>query len=432
MCLPTLRRVLVALCLGAGVAAMAGETPKAPPRLEILWYCGEQREALTKLVGGYTAAEVSVRCVPRAEWPEALRDDLAAARGADLAMVSPTALGAAAAGQQLVELTEWLPANVEVADYAPNALRAYGEYPSGSGRLYAVPAQADAQLLVYRRDLYESAELRGSYKAARGRELALPVLWSELLSQAKFFHQVAWTQAGYAAAWQGAGGHDEIATQWNALLWSFGGALWDPASRRIEGVLNRAVSIRALQFATVLFANTPPGSGDYGAGEVIDALCGGKAALGSSWFGAAAAFTDPRRCKLADRLGFAVPPGENQRALSRAGEGLAVAARSPQRAAALALVKWFAAADTQAAWARLGGLPPRRSVLDSPAFAAAAPYNRYFAEAFGLTRDTWVLPQAPALLRLQQQYLSLAVRGQMPPKDALDTLASRQQELLGR
>jgi hypothetical protein len=61
----TLRRLIVALCLAAGLEAVAGGAV-TPPRLEILCFCGEQRDTLTKLVGGYTAAEVTVRCVPRA------------------------------------------------------------------------------------------------------------------------------------------------------------------------------------------------------------------------------------------------------------------------------------------------------------------------------------------------------------------------------
>ncbi|MEM4408221.1 MAG: extracellular solute-binding protein [Candidatus Caldarchaeum sp.] len=405
------------------------EFPKS--KIEIIWYCGELERALTQLARRYDGAEVMVRCVPINDWHAQIFGDFARKGGADLVMLDSQFIGEAVAGGHVIELTGWMKDNVDTSKYVPKSLSVYGEYPQGSGRYYGIPALADTQVLVYRSDLYSHVDVQLDYKAKTGRGLEVPRTWSELLLQARFFKESPWVKGGYVATWRGKRGYDEISTQWNQILWSFGGELWDPGTLRVNGVLNSPQGVVALEFARELFLTGPnEGAYNFGFDEVVDSLCRGEAAIGNIWFALAHRFLDRERCKYSDRLAFGILPGEVRHAISLGGQGISVSAYSKNKEAALFFIKWFESEEVQMEWARLGGTSARSSVLKSDVFIGAAPYNRYFLESFGLAKDFWNLPEYGLMLAVSQEYLEKAIVGEMTPREALNAIARRQQEIL--
>jgi multiple sugar transport system substrate-binding protein len=116
--------------------------------------------------------------------------------------------------------------------------------------------------------------------------------------------------------------------------------------------------------------------------------------------------------------------------ISLGGQGISISAYTKNREAALAFLQWLESRETQLEWVKLGGASARRSVLGSDTFLSATPYNRYFPESFELVKDFWNLPEYASMLAIEQEYLSLAVTGQMSAKQALDTIAQKQQEIL--
>ncbi len=421
--------------------APAAEPTVAPaatgskPALQIIWFAWQPCQALTELVKDYKDADVTVRCVPIAQWHDQIFTDFAAKGGADLVILDSQFIGEAVVGKHVLDLTDWMKAgNIELDDYVPAALSAYGEYPTGSSKYYGVAFMADTQMIVYRKDIFNDEKVKADYKAKEGQDLAVPATWTDLLKTAQFFkgsNGAYGVQNGYTTFWCGTPAcYDQMATVWNQMAWSFGGELWDPATYKVNGIINSETNVKALQFATDLFKTGPDGSGDFQFNETVDAICSGSTAMTTIWFGFGPAFIDPAGCKNSANLGYAVAPGQDKHFISLGGMGMHVSAYTKNKDASLAFLKWVESKDIQTKWVTIGGFSARKSVLASDAFKNATPYNPAFAEAYQYVKDFWNVPEYNKLLVVQMEQLNLAVTGQADPKTALDTIASEQQKIL--
>ena len=389
------------------------------PDLIIIWFAWQPCEALGELSAKYEGANVTVNCVPFGEWYNTTFTDFAAQGGADLVIMDSQWIGEAVVGGHVMDLTDFMAANIDTADYVPAALSAYGEYPPGSKKYSGVAIEGDTQMLVYRKDLFEKAGFEP------------PQSWSELLTQAQSFKDGDLIENGYATFWCGdVACYDQIATVWNQMAWSFGGELWDPNTYQIDGILNSPENLSALEFAKELFKTGPEGAANFDFDKTVGAVCSGSTAMVSIWFGFGAAFLDPTGCAESANLAFAVLPGEKEHYISLGGMGLSVSSYTKHPDAALDYLKWVESEDIQLEWAKLGGFSARKSVLASDTFKNATPYNPTFAESYLLVRDFWNVPEYAALLEPQMKYLNLAVSGQMDPQEALDEIAIQQQEIL--
>jgi multiple sugar transport system substrate-binding protein len=397
--------------------------------LSIVWFAWAPCNLLSEIAAEYEAANVTVSCVDISQWYSQIFADFAAQQGADLPILDSQFMGEAVAGGHVVNLTEWMNANLPMDDYVPAALTYYSEVPQGSGQYYSVPTMTDTRMLVYRRDLYENADVQAAYLEATGSELTAPTTLTELLAQAQFFADSEFVDNGFVTHWIGGGG-DLVATTWNHLLWSFGGELWDPSTYTVEGVLNSAEGVQAIEYANGLFQTAPDGAANFGFTEVVSAICNGSTAMIEIWYGFGPAFTDPASCEQSDNLGYAVVPGEVEHFISLGGQGMSVSAYSPNQEAALDFIAWFQSDEIQTEWATRGGFPARQSILQSEAFLNAAPYTPAFAEAYPLVKDFWNIPEYAPMLAVQQEYLNLAISGQMDAQEALDEIAAEQQAIL--
>jgi multiple sugar transport system substrate-binding protein len=402
--------------------------------LQVIWFAWQPCQALGELVKSYKDATVEVRCVPIGQWHDQIFTDFAAKGGADVVILDSQFIGEAVAGGHVAELTDWMNGNIDVDDYVPAALSAYGEYPAGSKRYYGVAIEGDTQMLVYRKDLFEDAAIKDAYKQKTGKDLAVPAKWTELLEVAKFFKEtpddVDKAPNGYTTFWCGTPAcYDQVATVWNQMAWSWGGELWDPATYKVEGVLNSETNLKALEFAAELFKTGPEGSGDFQFNETVSAICDGSVAMTTIWFGFGPAFVDPSGCKQSANLAYDLVPGEEKHITSLGGMGLSVSSYTKDKDATLAFVKWLESKDVQIEWAKLGGFSARKSVLASDEFNKATPYNPIFAKAYLDVKDFWNVPEYNKLLQIQMEQLNLAITGQADPKTALDTIAAEQQKI---
>jgi len=413
------KKILLAFVMSVFIFSTVSAQDDA--ELSIIWFAWPPCDALSTLVQEYEDAAVTVDCVPLAQWRDQIFTDFVARSGADLPILDSQWIGEAVLGNHLVELSGWMEGNLEVDDFVPAALAAYGEYPAGSGEYYGVPAMADVQMLVYRADLFEEAGFDGPADT-----------WEGVLEQAQTFKDGDLVENGWVWFWCGSAACvDQIQTAWNQLAWSFGGELWDPAENQIVGVLNSEENAAAIEFASQLYQTGPDGSGDFTYDEVISSICGGTAAMTSIWVGFGPVIASPESCEQAENLAYAVPPaGPVSHTLSLGGMGMSVSAYAEDQDAALAFLAWFESQETQLRWAELGGYSARISVLESDVFLNAAPYNDVFAEAYPLVRDFWNVPVYAQLLELQGEYLNLAITGQMSAQDALDFIAEEQQFIL--
>lgn len=403
--------LLLVLVLLAIVPVAAQDT-----ELSIVWFAWPPCDLLDTITDDYEGATVTVSCVPIGQWFDQIFLDFASGGGADLPILDSQFMGAAVAGGHVVDLTEWMNANLPVDDYVPAALSAYGEVPAGSGMYYSVPMMTDTRMLVYRTDVFEAAGFEP------------PTSWTELLEQAQALKGSEYIENGFATHWSPDG--DLAATTWNHILWSNGGELWDPETYQIEGILNSAEGVEAIEFANALWQTAPDGAGSFGFDEVVGAMCNGTTAMIEIWYGFGGAFTNPESCPQAENIGFAVVPGEEEHFISLGGMGISLSAYSENQEAGLDLIAWLQSDEIQLRWAREGGFPGRTSILQSEDFLNAAPYNPSFAEAFQLVKDFWNLPEYQEMLGIQQEYLNLAITGQMDAQEALDEIAAEQQAII--
>ena len=96
-------------------------------------------------------------------------------------------LGRGATQGHYVDLTKWIKDRGVDKSMAPATIVAYAEYPKGSGKYWAVPAEGDACGWSYRKDKFEDPKEMAAFKAEYGYKLDVPDTWYQLLDIAEFF-----------------------------------------------------------------------------------------------------------------------------------------------------------------------------------------------------------------------------------------------------
>jgi multiple sugar transport system substrate-binding protein len=110
--------------------------------------------------------------------------------------------------------------------------------------------------------------------------------------------------------------------------------------------------------------------------------------------------------------------------------GVSISKYTTNKDAAFQYLKWLMSKETQQKWAQGGGFTGSVAIMNSPEFDTYAPYNKAFKETIPLVKDFWNVPEYAKMLEVQQEYLNLAITGQMDAKEALDTIADKQQQIL--
>ncbi|HVK03467.1 MAG TPA: sugar ABC transporter substrate-binding protein [Armatimonadaceae bacterium] len=338
-------------------------------------------------------------------------------------------LGKAATSGHYLELTDWAKTGVPVADIAPAALKNYGEYPAGSGKLWAVPCMSDGIAFAYRKDLFDAAAEKTAFQAKYGRPLAPPKNWQEFAQVAEFFTRP--DKNLYGAALFYSKEYDGATMGFDQVLWSYGGKLSD--GKKAEGVINSPEAVKALEFYAGLKKFCPPGAENFYFSESLTAFQEGKVAMAMNWAAFFPDLVDPAKNKFADRTGyFAMPEGPEGRFVSLGGQGISISAYSKNQDAAKKFVEWFSKTDTQKKWAAMGGLTANTKVAATDEFKKARPYNAVFAETVPHLQDFYNTPEYSELLTPMQRELSAAFSGSKSAKDALDAIAKEHQAILDK
>lgn len=394
------------------------------------WEPAKQLEVLAKDFTAETKIPVTVQQFPWSDFETKIKTAWSGqSADYDLIIGDSQWLGKAATAGHYVEITDWAKENVSLADITPAALNSYGEYPAGSGKLYALPAMADATVFAYRKDLFEDATNKAAFQKKYGHPLAPPKTWEEFAHVAEFFTQP--NKKLYGAALYYARQYDGVTMGFDQVLWSYGGQLSDASGKKIEGVLNSPEGVKALEFYSSLKKFTPPGSETHYFAECLTAFQEGQVAMTQSWFAFCPDLVNKDKNKFADKTGyFVVPKGPAGHFISLGGQGMSVSAYSKKQDQAKQFMKWFESEETQKKWASLGGLTANSKVAKSDTFLKATPYNAVFAESVPHLKDFYNTPEYSELLEPAQNYLNQAVAGAMPAKTALDTLAKEQQKVV--
>ncbi|HLP42444.1 MAG TPA: extracellular solute-binding protein, partial [Fibrobacteria bacterium] len=290
---PFLRNALgIALaCLLTAPLASCGSRKEGKAPIRILWADWRPSDILAELGRDYeTRTGIPVKVVKKS-WDGAFADAAFAEfryRGDnyDILIGDSQWLGLGAVGGHYRELTDWMKANLDLAALDSGALKWYSEYPRGSGRLWAVPCQADAMAWAYRKDLFEDSDHRKAFRGwlkdrnAADFPLAPPATWEELRLIALYFKERVPGMAGLVMPTSRR--YDQATMSFEQVMWAYGGDFGDYVTNRVT--VDSPRTVEALRFFASLMEATSPGGRNMGYGEVAAEFLSGRAAMAVTYY----------------------------------------------------------------------------------------------------------------------------------------------------
>ncbi|MSS70259.1 MAG: extracellular solute-binding protein [Candidatus Latescibacteria bacterium] len=230
-----------------------------------------------------------------------------------------------------------------------------------AGRIYGLPYHDGPEMLIYRKDLFESPEERRGFSLRFGRPLEPPKTWGEFLEVAQFFTRP--DEGLYGTILAAFPDAHNIIYDFFLHLWTRGGEVLDakgvPAFQGETGV-------EALTFLRDLMRAhrvTPPDCAEIDSVKSGERFADGSVALMVNWMGFAAFADAHEGSRVRGRVGCGlVPSGDG-------GEGcslniywcLSIPAGSQRREDAYQFLRWCARPDMDLLTSEEGAIGVRRS-----------------------------------------------------------------------
>ena len=425
--------------LGCDNSSSGGSSGSNEKTIRILWADWQPADALAELGKEYEKATGTPVVVVKKSWAgDFLNTTLNEFRNNgdqyDIIIGDSQWMGMGVQGRHYVELTDWIPANIDVSEIAPSAWKWYCEYPKGSKKLYAVPCEADAMAWCYRKDLFEDPNHQrafGQYLVEMGQtqqlKLEPPRTWEHLRWIAQYFKD----KAGINGLVMPTSRDYDMATMsFQQVMWAYGGEYGDYATHEVK--INSPQTIEALRFFTKLMNATSAGGRNMTFDEVGPAYYTGNAAMACNFFAFFPAIaSNPDYGK---RTGyFNMPAGpDGKRFATLGGQGMSINAHvsADRQQRAKDFLKWFSTKEVQYKWAEKGGFTSNLEVMKSDAFRSAAPYNPLFEDAFNIMNDFWAVPEFDQLMKVcQREFCSVFQDGADPAK-AVESIAREHEAIL--
>lgn len=367
-----------------------------------------------------TGAKVNVDIL---SYPELLTkitaDYVGHTKGYDIATVDIVWSGQFAEAGYTVDLTPWIKrdaAEIKLDDIYPSLLSALGGY---GGKQVAFPFAGYANVLAYRKDLYEAAGLKP------------PATMEELVADAikltdakkKIYGFVANGQKGPA-----------VAQDWMQYNRQFGGSILDASGKP---ALNSPANIASVVAYKKLFDEAaPPGAADYDWGGREESFKQGLVANMQTWSIGAADYDNPAVSKIAGKSAIMLTPSAKGQPQQYGIGGWALGINADidpkKQEAAWAFIKWVTSpAVHKELNLRGAGSYLRKSEVTDPDLLAKYPFLPVIATSFehgdGDFRPR--IPQYPELQDLIGGAINAVLVGQADPKAAMDDIQAKAEAL---
>lgn len=338
----------------------------------------------------------------------------------DLVTMDIVWAGAYAENGYSVDLTDWVArdaAEIDLDDIYPVLLESLGQY---EGRYVAFPFASYANLMVYRKDLFEAAGLEP------------PTTTEQMVAAAKALTDPSKNQYGFVA--NGAAGAPG-AQDWMLYNSQLGGKLMDAEGKP---ALNSPENVASLAVYKELFDEAaPPGAIDYDWGARGESFNQGISAMLETWSVGIPGTLDPNNSKVADKVGIILAPVKEGLPpdYGVGGWAMAINADIPadKQEAAWTFIKWLNSKPIHKEFNMLGaGSFMRKSEMTDPDLNAKYPdllplVATVYENGNGEFRPR--IPQYPEI----QDYLGTAVNsvlaGALEPQAALDEAQAKALEL---
>lgn len=404
----------------------------AAKSLTIWWAQWAPADGLQELANDFAKKEnvtVKVHQIPWSNFQDQVFQEFGKQQTAfDIVVGDSQWLGRGATTGLYLDLSGWLPTAVDLKSLHPLSLKYLAEYPSGSGKYYAAPAETDAMGFAYRKDWFEDPAEKSAFKAKYNKDLAVPETWDDLKLIAEFFTRP--DQKRYGNVLVTGRGYDDVVMGFEQVLYAFGGSWGDFKTMKVKGALDSPEAVKALEFFSGLLKFAPPGGSKLGYGEALEPFVNNSAAMLMNYF----AFFPDLSKKMGDKVGFfAMPKQGERRFASLGGQGFSISTKVPaaQQELAKKFIAWFHQKPTQEQWVKKpGGFTANAEILKSEEFRKASPYNAAFAQSMDMVQDFWNVPSYNELIAAAAQRIGETLDGKTPAKESLAALAAEHEKIL--
>ena len=330
--------------------------------------------------------------------------------GYDLITMDIVWAGQFAANGYTVDLTEMMKRDakdLDTADIYPKLMEALGNY---KGKQVAYPFAGYANVLAYRKDLFDAAGLKA------------PETMEDLVAAAYKLTDPAKKQYGFVANGQKG---PAVAQDWMQYNAEMGGAILDKDGKP---ALNSEANIKSLTVYRDLFKKAaPPGAADYDWGGREESFRQGIAATMQTWSVGAPGYYDPKTSKVVGKVDIALAPrGKGlPKIYGIGGWGMAINAdaKDKQKEAAWTFIKWVTSPAIQKEMNLAGaGSYIRKSTVADKDLNAKYPFlpvlNEVFENGDGDYRPR--IPEYPEIQDILGTAVNSVLVGTAEPKAALD------------
>ncbi|NKJ08543.1 sugar ABC transporter substrate-binding protein [Rhizobium sp. SG741] len=331
-------------------------------------------------------------------------------KGYDLVTMDIVWAGAYQENGYSVDLTDWVKrdaAELDLDDIYPVILQSLGQY---KGHYVAFPFAAYANVLAYRKDLFQAAGL------------SVPTTVDELVSDAKKLTDPSKKQYGFVANGQKG---PAVAQDWMQYNNQMGGSILDKDGKP---ALNSPENVKSLTVYKQLFVETaPPGAIEYDWGGREESFRQGTAAMMQTWSVGAPGYSDPASSNVVGKVGITIAPvgkGVSPQ-YGVGGWGMAINADidPKQKEAAWTFIKWLVSKKIHKEFNMNGaGSFMRKSEMTDPDLTAKFDFLPVVAKTYENGNGDYRprIPEYPEIQDILGAAVNSVLAGAAEPQAALD------------
>ena len=359
----------------------------------------------------------------------------------------------------LVNLTQFAADNSDLAyeGYDESEFTSFADYfKNADGDLFGVPMEAFVKVYLYRKDLFENADIMAAFEAEYGYPLAPAENFDQYRDNAEFFtgYGESMDMDLWGTTVQGSTGHPASTYEFlESIGPSFGLYNWGinvdagSAMSANGGALDGDTAVEALSFWLSMLEFAPPEATSSTWDEVASSFAAGRAAQG--WvYGENAAWiaTDDSRSAVTGNVGVRLPvTAEGVIEAAEMGEGyigyydggaFGVPHSSRNKEATLLWLQFIGQQSVQAEWAAAGARITHTATFDDPLIAEQdAKVDGYYTlleEQGPLFAGAPPFPFHAQVREVIDPFIQRAILGELSPADALSQAAAAVDEELDR
>ena len=359
----------------------------------------------------------------------------------------------------LVNLTQFAADNAGLAysEFNPEDFTSFIDYfKNADGDIFGVPMEAFVKVYLYRKDLFEDADIMAAFEEQYGYELSPATTFEQYRDNAEFF--TAYGESMDMDLWgttvQGSTGHPASTYEFlETIAPSFGLYNWGinveagSAMSANGGALDGDTAVEALTFWLSMLPFAPPEATSSTWDEVASTFAAGRAAQG--WvYGENAAWiaTDADRSNVVGNVGVEMPPvapGVMQDASK--GEGyigyydggaFGVPHSSNNKEATFLWLQFIGQPSVQPEWAAVGARIVHQDTFSDPLIEEqnmkVDNYYKLLEMCGPLFAGAPPFPFHAQVREVIDPFIQRAILGELSPADALSQAAAAVDEELAR